>query len=246
MVATMLLLLGQTPQAMTFDVNGVKREALIVRPARPSASTPLVFVFHGHMGNMNQTRRSMPVDRLWPEAMVVYPQGLPTKGMTDPEGKYNGWQQREGDYDDRDIAFFDVMMKTFRTNEKFDNRRVYSMGHSNGARMTHLLWNTRGETFAAIGASASPGTLATRRSAKIPVFIVAGEKDSIIPFRAMEFTISQVRQRLGTDPNKAQKDGYTTLEPGPNGLELGTYIFPGDHSIPKEATEQVVAFFKRH
>lgn len=244
MFATMLLLVGQTADIQTFDVNGTKREALVCRPARTDQSTPLVFVFHGHSGNMRNARRSMPVDQLWPEALVIYPQGLPTPGMTDPEGKYNGWQQNVGQQGDRDLAFFDVMLKSFRG--RFNPKKVYSMGHSNGGRMSYLLWQERGEQLAAIGPSGAPGMLGLRRAPKISVFAVAGESDPIVPFRGQQATINGVRRILGTDPTKATKDGYTTIEPGPNGIELGTYIFPGGHAIPRPAVEQIVALFKRH
>ncbi len=108
---------------------------------------------------MRQARRSFAIESYWPEATVVYPQGLPTKGITDPEGKKNGWQQKKGDYEDRDLAFFDVMLKTFRSDSSIDMRRVYSTGHSNGGRMTYLLWSERGDAFAAVAPSASPAVL---------------------------------------------------------------------------------------
>jgi SAM-dependent methyltransferase len=54
---------------------------------------PLFFAFHGHGGNMRQADRSFSYQAQWPEAVIVYPQGLPTPGqLTDPEGKRNGWR----------------------------------------------------------------------------------------------------------------------------------------------------------
>ncbi|WP_144241220.1 alpha/beta hydrolase family esterase [Fimbriimonas ginsengisoli] len=238
----LLLLAGQDSAVQIFKVGALDRQAIVVAPK--SAKPPLVFVFHGHGGNMRQAQRSFGIEGKWPEAMVVYPQGLPTKGITDPEGKLNGWQQKKGDYEDRDLAFFDAMMRSFHG--KFDPKRVYVTGHSNGGRMTYLLWSERGNILAAVAPSASPAVLGIRNAKAIPAFIVAGTEDKIVPYRIQEMSINAVRRHLGTDASKGRTDGYTRLEPGADGLELGTYIFPGPHSIPKPAIEQIVAFFKRH
>src|SRR6476620_8158028 len=80
-------------------VGGMKREGLVHRPTTVGErGAPLVFVFHGHGGSMQTAARSQPVHELWPEALVVYLQGVPTPGrLTDPEGKRNGWQHNAGD-----------------------------------------------------------------------------------------------------------------------------------------------------
>ncbi len=51
----------------------------------------------------------------WPEAIVVYMQGLNTPGaLTDPDGKRPGWQKTFGDQGDRDLKFFDAVLATLR------------------------------------------------------------------------------------------------------------------------------------
>ncbi len=67
-------------QAMNLTIDGVPRQALILAPANASRSPerlPLLFAFHGHGGNMVQTAAQMRFDKVWPEAIVVYMQGLP-------------------------------------------------------------------------------------------------------------------------------------------------------------------------
>src|SRR5262249_36068615 len=72
---------------MTWPVDGVARQALVYAPTAASTSgkIPVVFAFHGHGGNMNNASHSN-FQGLWPEALVVYAQGLPTPMPADPQG----------------------------------------------------------------------------------------------------------------------------------------------------------------
>src|ERR1051326_4735523 len=82
-----------------WNVDGVVREALVYAPAKAkSEASPVVFAFHGHGGSMSNAARQFGYHRLWPEAIVVYMQGLNTPGrLTDPEGQKAGWQFGPGD-----------------------------------------------------------------------------------------------------------------------------------------------------
>src|SRR5262245_1179240 len=76
-----------------WKVDGVTREALIYIPASAKTNaTPIVFGFHGHGGTMQRAANMFGFEKIWPEAIVVYMQGLNTPGrLTDPEGKKPGW-----------------------------------------------------------------------------------------------------------------------------------------------------------
>lgn len=251
MISALILLTAQVSASSdvhTFTVDGSERKAIIYAPSQADGKAhPIVFVFHGHGGNMYTTQRAFGAAfrKDFPEATMIYPQGLPTKGMTDPEGAKNGWQQKKGDYGDRDLKFFDAMMNELRKDASNDMKRVYVTGHSNGGRMTYLLWAERGNQLRAVAPSASPAVLNITSATKIPAFIVAGEKDPIVPFAWQSRSIEAVRKLLGTDHEKAKKDGYLTIEKGPNGVELDTYIFPGQHTVPPEAAVGIAKFFER-
>ena len=141
-----------------WQVDGVVREALVyVPPKARTAATPVIFAFHGHGGTMNHAARTFGYHTLWPEAMVVYLQGLKTPGsLTDPEGKKSGWQSRLGDQGDRDLKFFDAVLTTLKQEYRVDEKRLYATGHSNGGGFTYLLWAARGDQFAALAPSAAP------------------------------------------------------------------------------------------
>src|SRR5476651_1982233 len=144
------------PQVIHWTVGGIDRQALVYIPeSAKSTATPIVFVFHGHGGNMNMMFRSRGFDKLWPEAIIVSPQGLNTPGrLTDPNGELPGWQSGPGDMNDRDLLFFDAMLKTLHEQYKIDDKRIYATGHSNGGGFTYLLLETRNDILAAAAPSA--------------------------------------------------------------------------------------------
>lgn len=142
-----------------WKIDGVTREALIHIPAAAKTNAaPIVFAFHGHGGSMRNSARTFRYHTIWPEAIVVYMQGLNTPGrLTDPEGKKPGWQHSVGAQGDRDLKFFDAVLASLKKDHKVDAKRIYSTGHSNGGGFTYLLWETRGKEFAAFAPSASLG-----------------------------------------------------------------------------------------
>src|SRR6476619_5160074 len=109
-----------------WTIDGVVREGLVHIPAATAPKPyPLVFAFHGHGGSMQNAATMFDYHHVWPEAVVVYMQGLNTPGrLTDPEGKKPGWQSSAGDLGDRDLKFFDAMLKSMRETYKVDEKRV--------------------------------------------------------------------------------------------------------------------------
>ena len=79
-------------ESVTLDINGTSRQFYVYFPKTKDAKPrPVVFAFHGHGGNSRYSVTKFKVNQLWPEAISIYPQGLPTVGqLTDPEGKKNG------------------------------------------------------------------------------------------------------------------------------------------------------------
>ena len=89
LTATVLwLVAAHDPTPRTWDVDGVKREALVYAPSKKTeGKAPLVFDFHGHGGTARHAAKTHHIHETWPEAVVVYMQGIPTPGLlTDREG----------------------------------------------------------------------------------------------------------------------------------------------------------------
>ncbi|ARU41346.1 hypothetical protein CCB80_09445 [Armatimonadetes bacterium Uphvl-Ar1] len=149
-----LLITAQSVKPIELMVDGVARTGAMVVPASiPEEGVPLVFAWHGHGGGARQAQRSFGIEKAWPEAAVIYLQGLNTPGrLSDPEGKKPGWQGNAGEMEDRDLKLFDAVLAWAKKEIKVD--KVFTMGHSNGGGFSYLLWMSRPNTFAAIGVSA--------------------------------------------------------------------------------------------
>lgn len=238
------------PVKREWSVDGVKREALVQVPAaKAGVSPPVVFVFHGHGGTMTSAARSMNVHAHWPDAVVVYPQGLPTPGkLTDPDGKKTGWQHSPGDQADRDLKFFDAALASVVADYKADAKRVYATGHSNGGRFTYVLWAARGDKVAAVAPSASPAGAYLKGAKPKPCLHVAGRGDPLVSFASQDRTMTAVAKlngcaTAGTPWAKAgDLDGRVFASPG--GTPLVKLVHPGDHKYPAEAPGLIVKFFQ--
>lgn len=243
-----LAALAPAPQVVHLDVGGVDREALVYPASKPSGKegAALVFGFHGHGGNMRNAARSFDMQNQWPEAVLVYMQGLPTPGgIVDPEGKKNGWQLAPAQQGGRDLAFFDAMLAKVRKDFRIDSRRIYAMGHSNGGRFTYVLWSSRPDVFAAFGPSGSPATGLLFRMPAKPVFHIAGEEDPLVSYRSQKATIDALIQKNECGKGRSAGD-YLTYYAGKNGNDVATYITPGGHEYPRAANAKMVEFFKAH
>jgi polyhydroxybutyrate depolymerase len=229
-----------------WKVDGVMREALVYAPsAAKTSATPVIFAFHGHGGTMAYSERKFSYHSLWPEAIVVYPQGLPTAGkLTDPEGKMAGWQFAAGDYADRDLKFFDAMLASLRQDYRVDGKRVYVTGHSNGGGFSYLLWAKRGDQIAAVAPCAAAALQLLGQLKPKPVLHLAGENDPLVKYAWQQSTMDAVRKLNQCE--EAQPWGeHCTLYPSKIGAPVVTYIHSGHHEVPADAPAIIVKFFKQ-
>ena len=241
---------GEQPpglQRLELKVDGVMREALVSAPAgAKDKAAPLVFVFHGHGGAMQQAARSFSLHTQWPEAIIVYPQGLKTPGkLTDPEGKRAGWQSGPGDQGDRDLKFFDALLAKLKSDFKVDEKRIYSTGHSNGGGFTYLLWAERGDVFAAMAPSAAVLRQVDRLKPK-PVMHLAGEMDALVKYQWQELMMKAVRKVNGCSAEGKSYGPNAMFYSSPSGTPVVTFIHPGGHEFVPAAPALIVKFFKEH
>jgi len=232
---------------LAITVDGLARSTLIYAPpSAKSSPAPVVFVFHGHGGNSRNAERSFHIEQEWPEAIVVYMQGLPTVGqLTDPEGKRNGWQAAAGDNGDRDLKFFDAVLARLKQDYAVDGKHIYATGHSNGGGFTYLLWLTRNDVIAAVAPCSAVAKYAAQLQPK-PALHIAGEKDPLVKFAWQQRMMDKIRQIDGCAATGEPWAPDCVLYPSAKGTPVVTFIHPGGHIVPGSAPALIVKFFKEH
>ncbi len=249
MATAFLLLAGISPDFLTLETGGAERTAVIYANSKAAHENgaPLVLAFHGHGGKAKRQAKRLAIHEAWPEAIVVYPQGESgIRGRTDWRGARSGWQMRPGQVGDRDLRFVDALLDEVSRRYAVDSTRVYAVGHSNGGRFVAVLWVARPDKFAAFASACGQGGTLINQAKPKPVMMIMGERDRLVPIRSQRTSIELARKLLRTDEANAISDPYLTVEHGPDGLELVTYIHPRGHSWPEDATPHIVEFFKRH
>jgi polyhydroxybutyrate depolymerase len=245
----------------TGEAGGFTRQGIVCLPADPR-NAPVVLVFHGHGGCALQAAVSTGFHSAWPQAIVVYPDGLTgTRTPNDPDGSGTGWQLYPGDMQDRDVALVDLVLGYLGAVYGADLSRAYATGHSNGSRFTGVLWASRAASFRAfVFNSAQPGDLFTRYPATPPrpMALTMGRTDCIVPFNAaqgcptlvvhpenyQEASINLARRLLGL-PEGATPTGLLS-QTGGAGKELGLYVHEGGHVWPEDETSLAVQFMQRN
>ncbi|HKF22768.1 MAG TPA: esterase [Candidatus Angelobacter sp.] len=237
---------------MTWTVDGVPRTALVFAP-QPAVGVaahklPLVFAFHGHGGTSQTAAVGMHLQTVWPEAIIVYPQGLKSPSRIDPNGNQYGWQMQRGQagLHDRDLKFFDAMLAGLRQQFPIDDSRIYSTGFSNGAIFSYLLWAERGKVLAAVGVC--NGLLAAGEHLTVPrpVVVIGGESDPLVPLASLQQGIEVDRQINGAAASGQPCGPMCTLYPSSTQTPVVTRIHPGGHFYPPWASPAIVEFFKLH
>ncbi|MDX1460562.1 MAG: hypothetical protein R3348_05845, partial [Xanthomonadales bacterium] len=135
---------------LSLEVDGIERQARVYEPSEgQEGAVPLLLAFHGYDDDRHRFSRYVDLHKEWPEALVVYPQGL---RLPDAEGQLHarGWQYAAGLHGDRDLRFIDTLLATLADRYQIDRHRVHATGMSNGGRFTFLLWAERAQRFAGI------------------------------------------------------------------------------------------------
>ncbi len=248
MLASLLLLFARAqrlPATISVNVDGVTRSALVY-PASSATQkrSPLVFVFHGHYGTARLADRAYHLEDSWPEATVVYPQGLPN--MSKVVGYGNGWQTDFGGDEDRDLKFVDALASKLEADYRLDSGRIYACGMSNGAVFSLLLVAARPDTFRAFASVAGVGGNYLRKlKARKPVLMINGSADRLVPLNLAEETRDYLIRFNGCARTPDSMNGYEIYS-GPSGADVAWHEHDGRHEWPSFATAEVVRFFQAH
>jgi polyhydroxybutyrate depolymerase len=228
-------------ETLTWKVGNDTRQAIVYAPtaASPSGKAPLVFSFHGRGDDM-ENFQYVGLQRAWPEAIVVYFEGLPSR-----EG-LRGWQVEKGQDGDRDLKLVDTALASLRARFKVDDARVYASGFSNGAGFTYLLWAERPNVFAAYAPVAGRIRPSVQFTTPKPLFHVAGVRDPQIVVADQRHAFQTAIRVNGVEGSKGECGSDCTIYGANGAAPVMTWIHPGGHTYPNTTSERIAAFFRDH
>lgn len=184
-----LLLATAVLPSDTLESQGRRWTYYSVSPSTPPAPPPLILLFHGTGGSGGGfLDRSGWAEKARQEGLVVVaPSGQPPRPDEKPDFSTNprAWNVgqaffKESNVDDQ--AFVnDLAGQALRTFHA-DPRRIYLVGHSNGAAFCFKLAANSPERWAGIGCVAGPVVAPVGKlSRAVPTCCVYGVEDPLIP-----------------------------------------------------------------
>jgi polyhydroxybutyrate depolymerase len=245
--ASQLCVSAAQAKTMTWTIDGVKREAIVFAPkSATNTKSPVVLSFHGHGDDM-ENFSSVEIQTYWPEAIVVYPQGLPSSrdGSNTSDG-LSGWQTRGGQYVDRDLKLVDAILADLHRKYQVDDTRIYATGFSNGAGFSFLLWGERPQIFAAFAPVAGRIHASVHLTDPKPLLQIAGTQDGNIPFAEQRAAMEAARQENGATGAGQPCGSGCLLFTSTKGAPVMTVIHNGGHIYPEGTSQMIVKFFKDH
>ena len=168
--------------------GGIKREYMLFVPAayRSGSPAPILFAFHGGMGNMKHFADNYGVTAAAEThgAIVVIPNGTGRSGSA-TMGTWNAGEcchwARDNNVDD--VGFVASILAEVSSQFTVDRRRVYATGMSNGAMMAYRLACELSGSFTAIAAVAgTDNTTACRPSKPVSVLHIHARDDERVLF----------------------------------------------------------------
>ena len=193
-----------------FENNFRDYEIFLPKTYASQSKLPLVLNLHALYGDgedeMNYTLMNEVADTSG--FIIVYPSAIDgtwNSGISDdPEWPYSN---------SNDVGFISALIDTLNANYKIDLKRVYVCGHSNGGSMSYKLACESGSRIAAAasvsGALANSTAAACTSLTEIPILIMHGTSDPIIPFNGNNYILSEeqpVQNWLSIDKCMVQPD----------------------------------------
>jgi len=222
----------------TIVSDGIERVYYLKLPENYNSRTsyPLIFAFHGLGGDYTRwTEGYYNLQEVVRDgAILVYPNALLKN------------DQPQWDYD-TDLIFFDDLYAELEASLCFDIRKVFAVGHSNGAGMAHALGCKRGNILRAIGPVAGALTDYNDLIGQVAVIQIHGSNDTIMPVESIKSTrdywiaingCTKGETEAGMDPDcKA----YRACDPG---FPVQYCEHSGGHDWPDFASDAIWSFFQ--
>jgi polyhydroxybutyrate depolymerase len=172
------------PETLELKHGGILRTSLVYVPSSYDGKTPvpLVLSFHGRHGQGKDQAKLSDFHKVGDRNgfIVVYPDGVGKSWNA-----LHGTGEAEAKGVD-DVGFVDALLDTLTERYKIDPNRIYASGMSNGGFFSHRLACERSTKFAAVatvaGEMAPALAKVCRPERPIPILIIHGTKDRIVPY----------------------------------------------------------------
>ena len=228
-------------KTIELQVGGVTRMFVVRAPVGYDARTPapVVFAFHPFGMNVQYMQGRVPFPAAWPEAIAVYPQALPGASRS---GFQPSWQFTVGETGSRDLMFFDAMFEWLSANHCIDEKRVFVMGYSNGARFSSALACERAGVLA--GVAIASGSPACEPPQPLPIIFSHGILDSTIAYE--QAVVASRSWAARNDCKAAPKSGVAgcVVADSCSAAPVVLCTYDGGHEYNEPFTRAVVDFFK--
>lgn len=229
---------AQDPEYMSWKIDSQRRRAIVYAPTLPGGKAPLILSFHGRGDNVENFQYT-DMHRAWPEAVVVYFEGLPSR-----RDGLRGWQVEKGQDEDRDLELVDAALTSLRRRFRIDEARIYAVGFSNGAGFTYLLWAERADVFAAFAPVAGRFRPTVQPARPKPVFHIVGDRDRV--FAGQKADVAAAVRVNGVEGAGESCGGGCTVYGAATAAPVMAWIHRGGHDYPDGTSDRIAAFFRDH
>jgi len=222
--------------------DGVRTVHVFPAAGSDRRASPLVLVFHGLGDRAGNFSRAVAFHKDWPQATVVYPEGLPRPDR----GGMRGWQGFPGDDDNGDLSLVDALLEILPQRYSIDLDRVYAAGFSNGAHMTFNLLRERPCRFAAFAPVGALAEYVSEARTPRPVLYLFGREEPRGYTQAWQQTVvALAKLNRATGEKREWSPGLTEFVPGPGGRVTVYGLYNAGHVWPMRGNEWIAGFFER-
>jgi polyhydroxybutyrate depolymerase len=231
---------------LSIPVAGAERRFLVRLPAGYDGKTPrpIIFGFHFIGGSGEQFEEMSGLTGAWPEAIVVYPEGLERSWPDDPSIGGPGWQLTETELGERDLKFFDALRSWLLASYCVDRRRMFAIGFSNGGYFSNLLGCVRADAIAAVAPAG--GGMRCEPAKPVAAIVSHGKEDHLVPFSEATKAEAAWASRNGCSSEQERLDERCERRKNCDAADVVFCPHPGGHEYERSFTKTAVEFFKLH
>ena len=230
-VALAIALLAGTGAATAQSIDAGRGELPLTVPSSHTGDTaaPLIVLLHtyGRTGAAQDEYMSLSALADAYGFIMVAPDGTPSASGNNPlfwnaSGACCNWEGQELD----DSAYLTGVIDAVKAKYRIDEKRVFILGHSNGAFMAHRMAHDHSDTIAAIVSLAGADQSVERPAPAHPVHVlqIHGDADTAISYDGGEIRDAAYPSARQSVENWAARNGCATT-----GIDTGTLDL--DHTL---------------